>query len=345
MQNIKSFLNGIKDEIKYRETKEYIKKLIEKIIKDECLESEINYKDLNLYVISTFDYYKNVFKNRSFKLGKISYKISPNNAWGFSDNTNNVILVFLCNGVINNIATAIEIAYHEITHYKDKLKLKVDNPLSLALYMDNQVAIYDKKYYKLNHNELMHEIHANVNGVDKAINFILKNRIHVEKEDLKYLIERSALFHYDEENYDFFETFDRFIKVYRKNYDRIELPEILQVFLNKNGSFKDYNDIINNPLIKKEDMRYCGIMVMVSDTFNREVKIDSKLLKKIDKWKSTNKRLIIEYNLECFSNNIELTDEDNSYDYMYHRDKRLERFKKKYPNIEIEYSYESKFRK
>jgi len=342
MQN--NFFKGIRDEIKYQENKQYLKKIIEKIIKDECLENRINYNDLNLYVISTFDYYKNILRNVKFKLGKITYNISPNNAWGFSDNTNNIILVFLCNGVINNIATAIEIAYHEITHYKDKLKLKVDNPFDFALYMDNQVAIYDKKYYKLNHNRLIHEIHANLNGVEKAINFILKNKIQVEKENLKFLIERSVLFKYDEENYDFFETFDRFIKVYRKNYDKIKLPEILQVFLNKDGSFKDYNDIINNPLIKKEDMRYCGIMVMVSDTFNREVKIDSKLLKKIEKWKSTNKRLIIEYNLKYFTNNIELSFGENSDYYMFHKQERLERFKKKYEDVAIKDVYEGKYK-
>ena len=363
------YFQSICDEFGYNKIKDYISNMLKKIVCDECLKNNLDYKPLNLYFITTYEYYKNKFKNKKFKLdnGHVYNYENPIDQSGFINYYYKDIVVFLGHNVLNRIITVIFTAFHEVQHFQDYYNLNIDDLNSLDMWklafcMD-QACTYDGSFYKSNHDQNMFEIRANLEGARKAKEFIKNNDIkgiNYEK-DIEYLDMLMDIYTYDMNTYNFYETFDRYIKVYRENKGKVGFTNFHSAFMNEDGIFNNLYALTRNFYIDKKEqgIRDCVSMILGSDAFFKEViskenlKDDlsiseQKLLELYNyafKMRESCARHIIDYSQQFFSKKKQFKYSDNERYFKWYREKRLKQFKEKYPNVEIVDPYKSRFRK
>lgn len=253
----------------------YIKELINKIVDDECVKRGLDREKLNLFSITTVEYYINKFKNRKFKLNGTLYSENPFNCGGFFSHKNNDLVVFINSGYkVRRMVCLICSIYHELEHYEQKIKnYSIANLRNFAIYMDPWVAHFDKESYEFNHDQFMHEIMANKLCIIDTRNYIYNNQIDgIDSEsDVEYLDCLLELYQFDDDTYNYYQTFEKYLKLYREHKDEINLPKFFQKFLNEDGTFKTISEIVNNNLYL-EDPIY---IVLASDTFRNEVDLSS----------------------------------------------------------------------
>ncbi|MBQ9318790.1 MAG: hypothetical protein IJR82_04095 [Bacilli bacterium] len=364
----KIYLKSIKDEIKYREMTKYIKSLLEKIVFDECEKRGLDYRPLNVHYITVYEYFVNRFKNKKFKLQnqELSNDQSPLKVLGFYNHYYKNLLVYIGHHVYNKIVDVIITAYHEEQHYDDDTKtydenLYNSNYINLAFYMDGEIHQYDGNFYKKHHDQNSYEIKANLKSVLKTSKFIRNNVVYgVDKErDLEYLYMLKRIYSFDEEFYNYFETFDRYIKVYREHKDEMRLPKFLRNFLNDDGTFKDISIIINSDIFSSNDYQIEKMiaMVVMSETFQNEViKIQDMvkpectllleeknkifpILYKSNELKSNYEFSVYNNLVYRFGDRIDFKYPDNERLYLSLRKTRLKAFKKMFPDTEFEDAY------
>ena len=367
-ENVKTFFSKLKNNIETKSFNYYIKQIVNTIARDECKKNNMEFKNLNMCVITTYEYYKNIFKNKKFKINEQNYDVSPKNCGGFCDSYNNNIVIFSYGKLLKRFVKIIMATFHELQHFLDDSTFNIDdiNTLDmwrLAFYMDMECSIYDGNFYKSNHDQNLFEIRANLEGVKKTKEFIKNNNIkgiNYEK-DMEYLDMLIDIYTYDMNTYNFYETFDRYIKVYRKNKDEMELKHFFSTFINNHGLFKDIYNLTSNIYVDKNDKRIydCVSMIFGSDTFINEViskenlkgdlTISQKKLYDLSNYafkiRESCLNYIIDYNRYFFSENKQFKYLDNEMCFERYIEGRLKQFKEKYPNIEIVDPYESKFRK
>lgn len=253
----------------------YIKELINKIVDDECVKRGLDREKLNLFSITTVEYYINKFKNRKFKLNGTVYSGSPFNCGGFFSRKGNNLVVFINNGFkVKRMVDLIFVTYHELEHYADKITdNNLSNTIVFGMYMDQWISHFDDEYYKLNYDQNMDEIMANKLGIMDTRNYIYNNQIDgIDKlRDIEYLDCKALLYQFDDDTYNYYQTFEKYLKLYREHKDEINLPKFFQKFLNEDGTFKTISEIVNNNLYL-EDPIY---IVLASDTFRNEVDLSS----------------------------------------------------------------------
>ena len=364
----KIYLKSIKDEIKYREMTKYIKSLLEKIVFDECEKRGLDYRPLNVHYITVYEYFVNRFKNKKFKLQnqELSNDQSPLKVLGFYNHYYKNLLVYIGHHVYNKIVDVIITAYHEEQHYDDDTKtydenLYNSNYINLAFYMDGEIHQYDGNFYKKHHDQNSYEIKANLKSVLKTSKFIRNNVVYgVDKErDLEYSYMLKRIYSFDEEFYNYFETFDRYIKVYREHKDEMRLPKFLRNFLNDDGTFKDISIIINSDIFSSNDYQIEKMiaMVVMSETFQNEViKIQDMvkpectllleeknkifpILYKSNELKSNYEFSVYNNLVYRFGDRIDFKYPDNERLYLSLRKTRLKAFKKMFPDTEFEDAY------
>ena len=346
----------------------YIKSLLEKIVFDECEKRGLDYRPLNVHYITVYEYFVNRFKNKKFKLQnqELSNDQSPLKVLGFYNHYYKNLLVYIGHHVYNKIVDVIITAYHEEQHYDDDTKtydenLYNSNYINLAFYMDGEIHQYDGNFYKKHHDQNSYEIKANLKSVLKTSKFIRNNVVYgVDKErDLEYLYMLKRIYSFDEEFYNYFETFDRYIKVYREHKDEMRLPKFLRNFLNDDGTFKDISIIINSDIFSSNDYQIEKMiaMVVMSETFQNEViKIQDMvkpectllleeknkifpILYKSNEIKSNYEFLVYNNLVYRFGDRIDFKYPDNESLYLSLRKTRLEAFKKMFPDTEFEDAY------
>ena len=227
--------------------------------------------------------------------------------------------------------------------------------------MDGEIHQYDGNFYKKHHDQNSYEIKANLKSVLKTSKFIRNNVVYgVDKErDLEYLYMLKRIYSFDEEFYNYFETFDRYIKVYREHKDEMRLPKFLRNFLNDDGTFKDISIIINSDIFSSNDYQIEKMiaMVVMSETFQNEViKIQDMvkpectllleeknkifpILYKSNEIKSNYEFLVYNNLVYRFGDRIDFKYPDNESLYLSLRKTRLEAFKKMFPDTEFEDAY------
>ena len=334
---------------KYGSLKDYEHKIINQIIYEECKKNNLDYEHLKVYVLTKYEYYKNILKNKTFKLDGEDMALSIDfvDFCGFCDYKKRIIVILLNNNVINNMIKVVNNTCHEVSHYEHFAHFNSNDPICLAFIMDNLIRIYDKKCYYFNHDQLMLEILANKEGVLKAQTFIEKNNVEGLNyaKDLEYLQIYEEIYSYDLNNYNYLDVFDRFINIYRLYNKKIELPSFLEIFLNKDGTFRDLKNIIKDSKVDIDNISLNIAMIMCSNTFDKEVfapyfKGDGRndiqimeLYNQLNFFKSQNEQKIIEINQCFFEQNYECNFDDNLNIYLSLKQLRLEKFESRYHKI------------
>ena len=307
----------------------YIKKIIDRIVTDECMKNGIDKNKLHVYSISTVEYNINKFFNKKFKLNGQIVSYSPKECEAIYSNKYKNLILYIDNGKkIKRMSLLLIMIYHELEHYHQK-QLKISNIDEFAIYMDKKITFLDKNNYYLNHDTFMNEIMANYIGINKTRKLINRENIRGIQldKDNEYLKLFEQIFTYDYYNYNYYEKFTEFIKLYRRNIYNIKLPECFNIFLNNDGTFKSIKEILRSEI---NDILY---IVLGSDIFRSQLDLTSlteEEIKVIEKAKQL--RLIkeekIKQNHEYFINNeYNLQYEENKKIYQIYRRDRINRYK------------------
>ncbi len=242
---------------------EEMKKISRQIIESEEKEYNISIK---VFPLTFIEYYKDYVFTKKFNLVRASL---PLIAGGFNDLKGSTI-IFL--NKVNKIVTTegklfklLLICFHEARHSEQQQFDKYSyegffNQLEQFI----QKATLNKDYI-LEHDKYCFEIGANLYGVTKAKEYLkinypdlyekYKNEINIQEEKYRY-----NYLMYDASN-----TIDRFILVNKisKNYplnlrnilNKDNPSPVLEIFLNKDNTFKNIKDIIKNDKFKTLDKK------------------------------------------------------------------------------------------
>ena len=91
----------------------YIKNIINKLVKEECICENINRNNLNLYSITSLEYNLNIFFNKKFKLNGNYHNVSPKVCESFFNYRNYDLVIYLDDGkIIKRMITIISMLYH-----------------------------------------------------------------------------------------------------------------------------------------------------------------------------------------------------------------------------------------
>lgn len=303
----------------------YVRGIIS-VIKEE---EHIN-KEINIFTITTVEYYLNKFFNRKFKLNGTIYHSNPFNSEGFFGNRNKDLVVFINNGKTKkNLVSIIDTFYHELEHYK-QLKLDLTNYQDFVIYMEKIIKKYNKLDYKVNHDQYMYEIKANLSGVKQAYSFINTHQligIDLQK-DSEYLKTLEYIYKYDYCNYNYYDTLEKFIRIYKEHQDTIELPDYFKLFLNEDGSYKSINEILNN----KSNISSPIYIIFGTDHFRNNIdllnlsKADKDILEKAEKRRLEYKKIKKNNYEELIKNIFTFKYEDNKKIYRLLLNDRINRY-------------------
>lgn len=268
---------------KYDITKEIVKVETDKIVNMLCKKNNIS--KINYYIVTVPEYNKEVIKNNKFVLenGKIiSEDCNPDYANGYFHG--NYFVIYIKNDNVNRLVKIIKTIFHELLHYIYDEKNNVTyntqyyefsaNWNNFGFFLDHEIHKYDGSFYKTNHDQNLFEIYSNYLGVKEAMEYIKNNEIKgIDlNRDLEYLKVLEVIYNFDWKSYKYSDSFDRYIKVYRNNKNKMTLPLIFKYFLDDDGSFKSIEDIASCDIFFNSSQIQSVIdMIFASKTFEEEV--------------------------------------------------------------------------
>lgn len=308
------------------------------------------------YIVTVPEYKREVFIKGKFKLENgviISNDVGPNYAETFchidSDNNERFMVIYKKLNNKDRVVKIINNTLHEIYHFiygdlngVEKQKDFSDGSLNmenLAYLLDYEVSQYDGEFYEKFHDRNLFEIRSNVTGVRATMEYIKNNVVEgIEFErDFEFLRELQIQYSFDETNYDYSESFDRYISVYRKYKKEMKLPKCLKEFLNDDGTLsatyvvlasKSFEKDVINPLLannvyqENSDRGYYA-RKMLTYFKNAREKMQKNELAKIKHYLyQINKEEIFIY-------------EENRIRYENFRSLLIKTFSSEYPNIDI----------
>lgn len=175
---------------------------------------------------------------------------------------NNEVIIFIDNidkieKINNSLFKLLLVCYHEIRHREqmENYEFSYDGFLvEMDFFLNNN----RKMNYLLDHDNYFVELDANYYGILNAKKYMM-DYYPLEYEKEKYninLIEWRYLLDY--KMYDMSKTIDFIINILKRKNESFNLKDIssiLPIFLNEDGSFKNFNDIFENGLLYKLDKR------------------------------------------------------------------------------------------
>lgn len=259
--------NGIKQE--------KVLKILNNVVDSEKKRYGIN---PNVSICTTFQYYKDNFKDGGFSLRSAPIILAfPHIVRGYRGF--NEIVVFLGNSFykLNNIdehkfLLLLVTTYHELRH---EVQHKCINPFS-----DYEIFLLDylnissiSRFFNLSeHDSVYGEIDANLYSANMVKDVM--GSVFSEKEN-NYLNKLINRYSFLKNNYDFDGKFALFCEDYKKNYKNHSNEPFLSVFF-KYGNFKRIDNIVNSMWYKGID-EIIRNMVLSSDVFLDNIDYDLSL--------------------------------------------------------------------
>ena len=251
-----------------------MKEIAHDIIDEESRNNNIS---VNVFPL-TFVEYREGFEQRKGRKFKLCDALKYIESRGYYEgNTSNLYVCLENLGYLLKLDNEFKLAeacYHEFWH-------RVQDNFDVYSYdgflrdIDNCIKKINLSDYMLNHDSYSFEIGANMYAVSKAKEYIQKKYSQLY-EELKDYIDRLEQKHtIDYLSYDASDTVERFIQRVkdRKKRDRnvgqksdngkikkVEVPPVLDIFLDDNQDFKKVSEIISNGKFKLLDQRIVSAM-------------------------------------------------------------------------------------
>ena len=258
-----------------------MKRISDEIINNEAKKYNVK---INTFAITNVEYFKNHVFNEPLNLVKTAHKAAlPLYAGGFNDKKGNTV-IFLSNidksfkikeDKIYRLAQA---SYHEIRH-------SVQETFSDYSYEGfiSKIEHYLIKCgnpYVAKHDKYSFEIGANLYGTMKAKEYLEKNYPDLYEKRKEKIEKEYNEYKYDYLTYDATTTVDKLFQV-TKIISKIptiskkesEISPILAIFRNDNNTFKNMEEIINNPLFDKLDQKIVSA-IFSSKSFLQSINIE-----------------------------------------------------------------------
>lgn len=251
-----------------------MKEIAHDIIDEESKKNNIN---VNVFPL-TFVEYREGFEKREGRKFKLYNAILYVGARGYYEVGSGNLYVCLENlGYLLKLDNEFKLAeacYHEFRH-------RVQDNFDAYSYdgflrdIDNCIEKMKLSDYMLNHDSYSFEIGANMYAVSKAKEYIQKKYPQLYEELKDYIDRLEQKYTIDYLSYDASDTVERFIQRVkdRKKRDKnvgqksdngkikkVEVPPVLEIFLDDNQDFKKVSEIINNDKFKQLDQRIVSAM-------------------------------------------------------------------------------------
>lgn len=243
--------------------------------------------DCEFYPLTSKEYYNSFFWDRDYSFcTKCFYFFLPiifSRFDGFHDSSGRIVILidkfkksYLSKTEFINFLVA---CYHEFRH--DQQDFFDSFGLDKFLHdMEKFMRIYSfkgRKNYWSNHNNFSYEIGANLYGVRKTREYLIKNYPDIYKDKKNYIDKMENDYEINYYDYNVKDVFDNFIISLRKskyNDDLEIISPVLPVFLNDNYCFRKVSDIFNDD--KFNDIDYAiKAFIFTSNTFVNEVNFNS----------------------------------------------------------------------
>lgn len=239
-----------------------IKKLIQAITTSVSEETNIKYK---VNPITIREFYND---QETYPFSLNTKKKYVQNCGGFNEK-NGLITILIDENELSHPTYELmmkyaQITFHELRHtmqnYEDK-----DSYKTFFIKLDKIIQRHNYIEYQLEHDNFSYEIDANLYGITKAEKYIEKHYPDIYKtyklSSYKKIMDKKK----DDAThksliYDHISRVDKIINAIKTNYVAYpaiypHLPHPMQIFLEKDGSYKKISNILNNPNFYKLDKK------------------------------------------------------------------------------------------
>lgn len=252
--------------------------IIQKIAKNESLKYGIN---ININIISKHDYFKKNAYNTTFSLAKNILVFYSKGLYlpSTNDNENKIFVFFnenhqlLSHNKEQQLINLMCTAYHEIRHFLQHNVSNIFNNFELFIFAYENSYIQDigQEDYNNYHDDFYVEIDAQLYAIKNALNY-LENHQNISKKIKKDLSDMLKKLEIRKNNFNFNYVFTKICKDLkdRPTFYSYDESLFLQIFWNKNGSFKSIDEILESPFLGSisEDTIYS---VLSSDAYLKSV--------------------------------------------------------------------------
>lgn len=235
---------------------EKMKEIANSIIKEEL---EKNGIEVNILPVTNEEYCDYLISNSNSNF--LSKLLTLIYAGGYNDKNGNIVVFLDYISKLKNIDDKIfrlaNVCYHEARHSK---QLVIDD-YSYDKFLRNVDENKKGKDYLLNHDKFSFEIGANLYGVRKAKEYLKNNNPELYEKAKDKIEKREKRYMYDYMTYDASYSIEKIIDLFeirdlfscgRKLED---ISPVFEIFLNKDASFKNINEIVENEKFKTLDKR------------------------------------------------------------------------------------------
>lgn len=263
-----------------------------KTISHDIIDQELdNYGiSANVMPITFVEYSESRSLKKQTVLEKISKFIKGHSVGGFYNPSKNNIVIFIdrikkIKKIDRQIFNLAFVCYHEVRHRIQK----EFSQYSYEGFIDfiDKLNIFD---YGLSHDSFSYEIGANLYGVKKAKEYMIKNYPDLFESQKEYINLLEQIYYYQYLTYDAGLHVDSSLAVLKimnklSNKETSEKDDelhkkikqfesILKIFINEDFSFKNIDEIIQNEELKKLDKRIV-YAVLSSKTFLSSVDLNN----------------------------------------------------------------------
>lgn len=221
-------------------------------------EEKINNFKIELYPLTTIEWYHKNFKEKKFKLQNfaVNFEIltSPLLDFGFTT-PNKKIFIFLnsCQSLKlltpkHALTEYIFTIYHELGHnYQRQCYRNYNKEQMFTMIIDDYINLYSPNHYKKYYNSYFEEIDANLYAINKTKK-LFENHPHLYHKHKEYIENLNEQFIYEYENFNLTSFFEMFHQIYSENPIEYKIHHnFTDVFYKKdNNKFNTIEEIINH---------------------------------------------------------------------------------------------------
>lgn len=288
MKNVKNnwlYMKQDFDLLSIRNAKSIVKEVINRELDQYNLKA-------NIKPITNVEYEIDSKLKKDNIYNKIIDFIKPSYYNSYYSEDNNKIVIFIDNSLDyenkeDQIFNLLIDCFHEARHVEQTL-FSSDSYYGFLKFIDEVNAFNSSDYNALGHDSYSYEIGANLYSIRKTREFMKSNYPfeYELKEDEINILEK--IYYLEFLLYDAPYRIDRFLKVIKecikseklvweddfKNNKSIIIPDILKIFLNKDGKIKDIGKIVNNDKFNNLDKRII-YSFFSSQTFLENIDLDN----------------------------------------------------------------------